>query len=284
MDFTIFGVARSGTTALASAINLHPKLFCSIEAFLPHKKINQFSFPDAFMDFDICGEKSIKHKKMISEKKTIISYGNKFPRYFAYIDFISQQFPNIINIGVYREDFNIVHSWNERVKSESNWDKGRTGIVGVFEQLAFFSYLFKSENKIKTYLFSYDKLFVSDKKHSVDLYNIFENDNSEAVESFQKNVFRKGKVINKTRFKTEMERKASVFFNIKYLDDIFYKNSGRSIECSFLEAENYFLSLEDKVIEFLRLSEINFSLPEINYLKAQNKFFKGAFPKWSLNC
>ena len=147
MKFTAFGLARSGTTALAQLLNAHPEVFCAIEAILPDKKITNLDFPGAFLSPEFVGDKrAAKHKELITDKHKC--FGNKFPRYYAYLDVIGSK--DIPNFGIYREGFSFVHSWNQRVKARENWQQGRTGIIGVIEQIILLLSLVSLKNKENT--------------------------------------------------------------------------------------------------------------------------------------
>lgn len=232
MDFTVFGLARSGTTALSNCINLHPNAFCANEFFgaEPNKNVMDEKFPDIFINQPNTSESKMdKIRSVLAQKKHVKVYGNKYPRHYLYLDEWSGYFPKIKHIGIYREDFSFMYSWNERANSKS-WHPGRTGAIGVIEQVALLTRVLHAKKTDAVYLFSYNRLFRDDPDHCENLFKILGLDCDELLkDQFEKKYYLLDKVFSKIRPETIPQSSARNFFNIDQVDRIFRKYSARPI-------------------------------------------------------
>jgi hypothetical protein len=140
LDFIVFGVARSGTGALARALNFHPHVYCARERFHFRENHALISFPDSFVD--ATGIELVRHQAKINQvkaelaQKTEISHaGNKLPRYYFALDRLNREVPQLKNILIYRSPRGFMVSWNrrEQAKKRRQWAIGQIGLFGLLE-------------------------------------------------------------------------------------------------------------------------------------------------------
>lgn len=273
MIFTAFGLARSGTTALSGTLNSHPHVFCAIEAIHPSISFKNLNFPDCLLDEELVGQrKAIKNKSLINHEHRC--FGNKFPRYYKYLDDLERD--DLVNIGIYRENFSFAYSWNERVRVGENWPKGRTGIIGIIEQIILLISLANCDSKANSYLFSYEKLLKADEDHFLKVFSILKLDGELARESFIKDVFNRNNVNQKERTYKDVEILSANYFDIESIDKIIYENSGSPISKM---PQSFFDRIEGLTLKLPKfIAEIKDVLTEdeIEYLKGESKFFSEA--------
>lgn len=272
-------MARSGTTAFAQAINLHPHVFCGIESIVPNYDLSNAVFPDVFFDASVCGENAARKNLKIFGEKEITKYGNKFPRYFLYLDLVSGYCEDVKNFGIYREGFDFVHSWNKRVEAGKNWHPGRTGLVGILEQIMMFRSLLEVKNKNNVYLFSYNRMLKEDLDNINKFFEVLGVDASLIRDDFCRDVFNKSDVLNKERKKSYLENYAVEFFGIKKFDELFYDHSGESLD-SFTDGMCCELKvMVEKSSDFLK--EIGPELKEVEkeFILKQKGLYRKSFPE-----
>jgi Domain of unknown function (DUF4112) len=138
LDFIIFGVARSGTGALARALNLHPHVYCARERFHFRDNHGLISFPDSFVN--ATGIEFVRHKAKVSrvkaelaQKAEILHVGNKLPRYYFALDRLNREVPKLKNILIYRSPRGFIPSWNRRELAKRQWPPGQIGLFGLLE-------------------------------------------------------------------------------------------------------------------------------------------------------
>src|SRR3712207_6251432 len=93
LDFAIFGVARSGTSAFARALNLHPNLFCGIEFFEHNYNFTGVNVAEAFRTTAGARDREVLEAKLATSPK--ILYGDKVPGYLNRLDSLVEQCPSI---------------------------------------------------------------------------------------------------------------------------------------------------------------------------------------------
>jgi hypothetical protein len=248
MDFTVFGLARSGTTALANCINLHPHIFCANE-FLgpePSDDIVKSDFPGIFLDKRINLVKAEDNKRVFEKKQSIVKFGNKYPRNYAHLDRWSSSFPCIINIGIYRENLDFMSSWNLRA-AEGSWPTGRIGVLGVIEQVSCWGRIIDLGSRSNTYVFSYNRLFRDDNKQYLKLISALNMECSPSLHAqFCKKYFAQKKVFEKKRIADSLGELSRDWFSVGSVDKIFYEYSGKSLS-----------SMEDTEVRFIRDSVVS---------------------------
>jgi len=142
LDFIVFGVPRSGTSALARALNLHPNVLCAMERFYYSVDHASLSFPNSFLtttDVDDSHDyKKIDYvRTQLAEKPQVLHAGNKLPRYYFGLERINREVPALRNIWIYRSPFGFVQSWNRRELNhrKGRWRAGQVGVFGFLELL-----------------------------------------------------------------------------------------------------------------------------------------------------
>jgi len=172
LDFYLLGLARSGTTALCNALNLHPNIYCGMERFsIPHGP-SSIIFPNSFLDKKIRGnplghEHARKNLEAHENLNTFKVIGDKLPRKIYCPSHITKTKSNIF---IYRSYVNVTQSWDARAKNPiDGWSKARTGLFLFFDLLLYFEVLRCQEN---TTIVNFDELFFGN--FGSELQNIFE--------------------------------------------------------------------------------------------------------------
>ena len=143
LNFLLMGAPRSGTTALAQAINCHPLAFCGVEAFSINDSHKNISFPRSFdnqLDRIPGANHHLLKQHLETKRATALIIGNKEPRYGLVLPKLLQKSPNLRLIFVYRNPSEFVDSWNRRARdaADETWHQGQRGLFGV---LSLFGYL-----------------------------------------------------------------------------------------------------------------------------------------------
>jgi len=169
LDFVILGTARSGTTALGSAVNLDPQTFCAIEYFKGELELDysKLTLPQDFFCDKYAASNPIntQQTREILKKKLndgpVNIYGNKVPNYYLTIRRLHHQLPQLRSVALIRDPVQVALSWDKRAANDKDsWDSGRTGIVAILNwALEILAY---SEGINNLLLVSYDALFFDD--------------------------------------------------------------------------------------------------------------------------
>ncbi|BBD09304.1 putative uncharacterized protein [Desulfovibrio ferrophilus] len=134
--FLVMGVPRSGTTALADALNRHPAIFCGIERFdWPLEKAVYPFCIDDFFDPQVPDAKFHERNLAIVQPKTeLVALGNKKPRYYISLPSLLQRQPARL-IWTYRNPAHTAFSWNARALNteDAGWHRGMTGLYALVE-------------------------------------------------------------------------------------------------------------------------------------------------------
>lgn len=226
LNFIVFGVARSGTTALTSTFNLHPEIFCGVECFHPALDHSELSIPDDFTNFNVVGErKAEKNKELMGNKNKSVIYGNKFPRYYLHLDNVVNKTSGAIPIGIHRESLGFLPSWNDRAEVGTGWHKGRGGVAGIIEQFVFLSSILESRSDCK--IFSYNELFFDNLEMIEKLYaSVKVSATNDVIEKYKASTFQNDAVMNKVRVYKDIEKYAIELLEVNEIDTLFRKNSG----------------------------------------------------------
>ena len=140
LDFVILGTARSGTTALGSAVNLDPECFCGVEYFRGewHMDYSKLSLPDDFLSdrFKASNPRNTAETHKILREKLAAGpvkfYGNKNPSYFFIISKLHHDLPGLRSAALYRNPSDLAASWDRRATNPKDpWNAGRTGLMGL---------------------------------------------------------------------------------------------------------------------------------------------------------
>jgi tetratricopeptide (TPR) repeat protein len=167
LDFIVLGVGRSGTTALARALNLDPAIFCAIEYFheMPRGDFARMRMPDAFFDEAwraTTPQNTRNSREMLRAKLAagpVGAYGNKHPSYTLVMDAVNAAMPGLRNLCIYRGPAAIADSWERRAVNprDAAWPSGRVGLYGVISWLLLLSRLVEARQDVR--IIDYRALF-----------------------------------------------------------------------------------------------------------------------------
>jgi tetratricopeptide (TPR) repeat protein len=137
LDFIVFGVGRSGTSALANSLNLHPEVFCGIERFHYNVAPERIVFPESFRDQSfVCAPANAQRteEELKSKGDSIMFAGNKNPRYFCALEAWRKFNPAIKKIAIYRSPWHYLASWKNRAERQNDaWHPALQGPFGLYE-------------------------------------------------------------------------------------------------------------------------------------------------------
>ncbi len=146
LSFVLFGVPRSGTSALADALNLQPDVFCGHERLLGYRKwTSRQEIIDALLaagsnNPGAAVKKNLGHlsRKIDGSQPFII--GDKAPEYYINMKQITKIHPTVKKICIYRSPYGFAPSWDVRANNihDNTWERGRIGIFGIFDLLMMF--------------------------------------------------------------------------------------------------------------------------------------------------
>ncbi|MCX7382888.1 MAG: sulfotransferase [Alphaproteobacteria bacterium] len=168
LDFVVLGIARSGTTALAEAINLDPRCFCAHEYFQQRRiDFSKVFVPEAFYDAENSNNNPEKLTRVVAEVKRKLAvtsdlvYGNKEPIHFLIMERLHREIPDAKGLYIYRPAHQIADSWDRRARNEKDrWLPGRTGYFALLEWLIGVSRLAETKQALR--LIDYDSFFFDD--------------------------------------------------------------------------------------------------------------------------
>lgn len=168
--FLVMGVPRSGTTALADALNRHPAILCGIERFdWPlARAIYPFGLED-FFDPHVPDTKFHQRNLAIAQSKTsLVALGNKKPRYYVTIHSLLQRQPARL-IWTCRNPAHTAASWNARAlnKEDKGWQRGMTGLFACMEFVQMLLAFRNLPEGAEALMVDYDALFLGDDKQDV---------------------------------------------------------------------------------------------------------------------
>ena len=142
LNFIVSGVPRSGTSAFARSLNLHPQLFCGIECFPINHDYADFSAPDSFLALAQADSRTraqdnslkVLNGKLSTGEKSL-HYGNKLPRYYFCLWRLQKAdlHPRIVH--VFRDPIATANSWDRRAANPQDalWQRGQIGLFAVAE-------------------------------------------------------------------------------------------------------------------------------------------------------
>lgn len=144
LDFIVFGVPRSGTKALARALNLHPNVYCSFERFTYDADHTSVVFPDSFLETRDLHDRHRLNKRDrtaqdLARRTDVRHAGNKTPRYYLALERLNTELPRLKNLWIYRSPAGFMQSWNRKEanhRTSANWQRGQVGLFGMLELLS----------------------------------------------------------------------------------------------------------------------------------------------------
>ena len=139
LDFIVFGVPRSGTSALARALNLHPDILCGVERFRYKTTPQSIKFPQSFRDpIHFCSPERLRATNEYLRLKgdDVLFAGDKNPRYYCRLEKWKIITPPVKKIAIYRSPYHYLASWRRRAETRRNWPSEQVGVFGIFELFA----------------------------------------------------------------------------------------------------------------------------------------------------
>lgn len=137
LGFVVFGVPRSGTTAVARYLNAHRDVICLHERFDPGLKHAGLTFPDALFDAPWGGEANRKQNLLrFAGDKTgpITLWGAKTPRYYLRLPRVMAGVPSGRGVHCYRRAEDVARSYNDRADNPADHWRGQLrGLFGMLE-------------------------------------------------------------------------------------------------------------------------------------------------------
>ena len=138
LDFIVFGVGRSGTTALATSLNLHGDILCGIERFHYNVAPVLIDFPHSFEDTSFkCNALHLEATRMLFASKGpgVAFAGNKHPRYYCNLDAWRTFKPDLRKIAIYRSPYEYLASWQQRAANPvDDWHNDLQGVFGIYRR------------------------------------------------------------------------------------------------------------------------------------------------------
>jgi hypothetical protein len=137
LDFIVYGLPRSGTTAMARALNAHTKILCGIERFSPRHDHAEIIFPESFYDkkYEASKANIARTETYINRKGTnFVHVGNKTPRYYLRLDKILDSLRRPKAILCARSIEEAARSWDSLEHAGGgSWADGRVGLFAAAE-------------------------------------------------------------------------------------------------------------------------------------------------------
>lgn len=137
----VCGVPRSGTTAFADLLNLHPQIVVGVERF-KHLALRQASNPQftpevftksRFFDFRP-DDTNIVRSYDAEKYESALWVGDKVPRYYRHARTIFDRFPGAVMFYIVRGPHAVARSWNERSKNPGDsWPETNNYVRAVEE-------------------------------------------------------------------------------------------------------------------------------------------------------
>ena len=168
IEFIVSGVARSGTTALAAALCLHPQVFCATEHLRPGDDHRGRFRPERF--FQGTGHQGFleKDKEILAGKRELVAIGNKHPHYFNRWNGVLDQLADGRALFILREPLDVMASWNRRAANERDpWSEGRTGIFALLDMIEAMRAIHASRHAAATLFVGYEALFFGERCREV---------------------------------------------------------------------------------------------------------------------
>lgn len=222
IDFLLMGVPRSGTTALTSAINLHPDLLCGAEVLNDHRPHRDLDYPRTFLALDSLPVKARERlAHLISTKPNPRLIGNKLPRYYFNLESLLGQIPDARLIWIYRSPKQFCASWNKRASNlnDTSWHRGQTGIFGILEILICIDAILRC--KADVLMVSFDSVFLHHQSAYPEILSFLGVQvDAPAVDAFYQTYFKAPRIHDRKYVLTASESKLLSAMDIQQLDDM----------------------------------------------------------------
>jgi hypothetical protein len=137
LGFAVFGVPRSGTTAVARYLNAYQGVICLHERFAPELQHAGLAFPDALFGAPWGGEAQRKANllRFVGDKSGPIAlWGAKTPRYYLRLPRVMAGVPSGRAVHCYRRAEEVAQSYTDRaLNPDDHWRANLRGLFGVLE-------------------------------------------------------------------------------------------------------------------------------------------------------
>jgi hypothetical protein len=160
--FVVMGVPRSGTSALAEALNLHREIMCGDEYFDDLKNAGSADLPAAFEDPGITRPLGDKTRALyLGKKSTARLFGDKNPWYYHDLPDLNLAVPACRKVCIYRRKLGFWRSWNARAadKADLHWARGQTGFFGLLELICLLNRLADVHGSGEVLMIDFEALF-----------------------------------------------------------------------------------------------------------------------------
>lgn len=131
----VCGCPRSGTTALARLLNLHPEIVVGLERYKgiygPERRIDPamfdepafFEFAPGQTNFAPGGKKDADrfYEEARRKYRTARFVGDKYPQFYRFYDRLFAAFPRARVVFIVRDPLAVAQSWQRRSEAAVNW-------------------------------------------------------------------------------------------------------------------------------------------------------------------
>lgn len=137
LDFAVFGVPRSGTTAVARYLNAHAGVICLHERFDPEARHVGLTFPASVFDAPWGGEANRRANlgRFLAEKfPPVRLWGAKTPRYYLRLPRVMAGIPSRRAVHCWRRPEEVAQSYADRAANpQDHWRPQLRGLFGILE-------------------------------------------------------------------------------------------------------------------------------------------------------
>lgn len=145
LDFIVFGLARSGTTAMEKLICANDRIYCASEFFNPREDHSRLDVPAAYGRFvkDLERKNRLRpnfarsHETLTrKDPARVRAWGNKYPIYAHFYDRIMDELDDARAIMVYRDPKACAVSYQRRSENPKDaWPAGRRALFAAAEMM-----------------------------------------------------------------------------------------------------------------------------------------------------
>lgn len=136
LDFIVFGVPRSGTTAAARYLSAANNVYCGVECFTHKIDHAGLRAPECFLRNPVLEEGSPNLRRsredIAAKGERIRLYGNKLPTYFLRLQGVLDEIARPRALLCYRDIGDVAQSYATRANLPGDtWPQGRHGIFAA---------------------------------------------------------------------------------------------------------------------------------------------------------
>lgn len=136
LDFIVFGLPRSGTTAVAGYLSAVPGLHCGLEVFPTFLDHSTLDVPRAFLERQDRLWNDSSAEAVRAGGDSILRYGNKTPTYFYRLPSLLDELDNCPAILCVRDLRAVATSYAKRAADpRDTWLPGRNGLFAMGDAL-----------------------------------------------------------------------------------------------------------------------------------------------------